>query len=58
MEENNKCKCKYVLGISFVYFHLYGCPEGIIFKKYQELKWYKKIFRRNPYMTYLENIKI
>lgn len=40
--------------IEKVYFHLTGCPEGLEYREYVALPWYKKIFRRNPLDTYID----
>lgn len=53
-----KCQCKKVCFDTIIYFHLYGCPKTKEYKKYQKLKFYQKLFRKDPYNLYLGNFKV
>jgi len=53
-----KCQCKHLLFGEQIYVHLSGCPETTEYKEYQQLRWYKKLFKRNPYNEYLKLFKV
>jgi len=61
--EHNKCWCDYINHIMYgdtreVIVHFYGCPTQNDYKKYQQLKWYQKLFTKNPYKSYLKHLII
>ncbi len=41
-----------------IWVHLMGCPETDEYKAYQQLKWYQKIFKKNPIDYYLVHFKV
>lgn len=45
-----KCNCWAIQGIprGKVFFHLLGCEVHYDTKKYDHLKWWKKMFKKNP----------
>jgi len=51
-----KCICQQVL-LYPVYVHLYGCPTSDDYKEYLKLKWYKKLFQKDPINEYLKHFK-
>ena len=59
MKKELKCQCNELLGYpedKTLVVHLMGCPESLEFEEYQNLKWWKKIFRTNPYSYYREHL--
>lgn len=48
-----QCYCNKILNRDRLVIHLMGCPEHYEYKEYVALKWYKRIFRLNPYKLYL-----
>ena len=55
-----ECHCANILSrsnggiIRVVYLHLYGCQAGYEYEEYEKLKWWKKIFKPNPYKNYVK----
>ena len=49
---SNKCQCKKILGREKIWVHLNSCPKGDYTKEYNEMPWYKKIFKKSPQEIY------
>lgn len=53
-----QCHCHFLLNMQEdrkIHIHLSGCPEDSDYQEYKKLPWYKKLFTRNPYNTYLSH---
>lgn len=59
MTEKRQCYCDLLLGLPSeqIFIHLLGCPKDSYSKKWENMKWYQKIFHHSPEDIYSYHFK-
>ena len=55
-----KCQCRRIICLADevpLVYHLLGCPDSNEVKEFEKLKWYQKLFKKDPLDYYLEHLR-